>query len=40
MDQKRKLEIFKGIVRHILGVIYLVAELYLGYKPEGLTKQE
>ncbi len=37
LDKRRKLEIWKGITRHVLGIIHLLAELYLGYKPQDLT---
>lgn len=38
LDKKRKMEIFRGIARHVLALVYLVAELCLGYKPDSLTK--
>lgn len=33
---KRKVEIFSQISRHITAILYLVAELYLGERPEKL----
>jgi hypothetical protein len=35
-DKKRKVEIFSQIVRHLTAIVYLVAELYLGHKPDKL----
>ena len=32
----REVEIFTQIGRHVLAILYLVAELRLGYKPEKL----
>jgi hypothetical protein len=32
----RKVEIFSQIIRHLTAIVYLVAELYLGQKPEKL----
>ena len=36
MDKKRKLEIFSQMIRHLSALVYLIAELYFGYKPEKL----
>ena len=36
MDKKRKLEIFSQMIRHLTALVYLVAELVVGYKPEKL----
>ena len=36
MDKKRKLEIFSQMIRHLTALVYLVAELVIGYKPEKL----
>lgn len=33
---KRKVEIFSQLVRHMTAIVYLVAELHLGQKPEKL----
>jgi hypothetical protein len=35
-DKKRKLEIFSQMIRHLAALVYLVAELVLGYKPDKL----
>ena len=37
---KRDIEIFAQIGRHLLAIVYLLAELRLGYKPEKLTVKE
>jgi len=34
--KKRKIQIFSQIVRHLTALVYLLAELYLGEKPEKL----
>lgn len=36
IERRRKLEIFSRLARHVTAIVYLVAELYLGYKPEKL----
>jgi hypothetical protein len=36
MDRKRKLEVFSQIIRHLTALVYLIAELVLGEKPEKL----
>ena len=36
IERRRKLEIFSRLARHVTAILYLVAELYLGYKPEKL----
>jgi len=36
IDTRRKLEIFSQMVRHFTALIYLVAELVIGVKPEKL----
>lgn len=36
LDRKRKLEIYSQIKRHLIALVYLVAELALGEKPEKL----
>jgi len=36
IDIQRKLEIFSQMVRHLTALIYLVAELVIGVKPEKL----
>ena len=36
MNQKRKIQIFSQIVRHLTALVYLIAELVLGEKPEKL----
>lgn len=33
---KRKIEIYSEIARHLKAILYLVAELHLGEKPETL----
>jgi hypothetical protein len=33
---RRKVAIFSQLVRHLTAIIYLVAELVLGFKPEKL----
>jgi len=40
LDKRRKLEIWKIIVRNILSLIYCLAELSLGYRPENLTDRK
>jgi hypothetical protein len=36
MDTKRKVELFSQLVRHLTAIVYILAELSLGYKPEKL----
>jgi len=36
MDCKRQLEIFSQIIRHLTALVYLLAELVMGEKPEKL----
>ena len=36
IERRRQLEIFSRLARHVTAIIYLVAELHLGYKPEKL----
>ena len=38
--QAREIEIFAQIGRHLLAILYLWAELRLGYKPEKLSFKE
>jgi hypothetical protein len=35
---KRQHEIFSQIVRHLVAIVYLIAELVTGEKPESLTR--
>jgi len=37
MDKERKVAIWKTILRNLISIIYCLAELSLGYKPENLT---
>lgn len=36
IDTRRKLEIFSQIARHLNALVYLIAELVTGVKPEKL----
>ena len=36
----REVEIFAQIGRHVLAIVYLLAELRLGYKPDKLKVKE
>ena len=36
IDTRRKLEIFSQILRNVTALVYLVAELVIGQKPEKL----
>lgn len=36
MDNKRKVELFSQLIRHLTAIVYIVAELVLGYRPEKL----
>ena len=36
VDDKRKVEIFSQMIRHITAIVYLIAELVIGRKPEKL----
>jgi hypothetical protein len=39
-DKKRKVEIWKIILRNVISLVYCLAELSLGYKPENLTDRQ
>jgi hypothetical protein len=36
IDHRRQVEIFSQLVRHLTAIVYLVAELWIGKKPEKL----
>jgi len=36
MTQERRIEIFSQIIRHLTALVYLIAELVMGEKPERL----
>jgi len=36
MDTKRKVELFSQLVRHLTAIVYILAELALGFRPEKL----
>lgn len=36
IDAMRKVQIFSQIIRHLTALVYLVAELVIGQKPEKL----
>lgn len=38
--RERQIEIFSQIARHLLALVYLIAELVLGEKPPKLTGKE
>lgn len=35
-SKKRKIEIFSQLLRHLIGILYLIAELAIGERPEKL----
>ena len=40
MERQRKLRLWKIILRHIIGLIYALAELDIGEKPENLMDRQ
>jgi hypothetical protein len=40
IDSKRKVEIWRYIIRHILSIVYLLAELNIGYIPPDLKQNK
>jgi len=36
MDRKRQVELFSQLARHLTAIVYIIAELVLGYRPEKL----
>jgi hypothetical protein len=36
MSNTRKVELFAQLARHLTAIVYIVAELTLGYKPDKL----
>ncbi len=40
VDKKRKLTIWKIILRNLISIVYCLAELSLGYRPKNLTDRK